>query len=519
MIRSRRDVPALIRAVGVSKTYGRTQVLSDVSFDVQPGEVHALLGGNGSGKSTLIKALAGVVSFDSGGSIETGATSTHATRWSPQLARAAHLRFVHQDLGLFPQLSVVDNLALGSGFVRTNYGRIRWAACHQRAQALLRRYGIDAEPSAKVDQLTLAQQAMLAIARALQDVGDGESAVVVLDEPTGALPADEAQTLHESLRRLTAFGHAVVLVTHDIDEALSRCDRVTVLRDGVRIHAGSTAELDRDGLIHLIVGRSALDGDRARRGAVAGETPVLQVSEIIGRQLDIRGLQILPGEIVGLTGLLGAGAEEVLQSIFGLTTDVRCSMWINGKPYTPRNPRTAMSQGVAYLPSDRLRDGAFRGLSVLENLTAASMSNAAPHGKIRHRTERLEAKSLVDTFRVRPNDPSRPIESLSGGNQQKVLLARLARRCPRVLLLEDPTRGVDVGARADIWSLLTERVRSEGLAILVTSSDPEELATNCDRVVVLGSGRIHSEIAGADLQATRITGAAYAAGAQKELHS
>jgi len=196
MTRAPGQAVTLLRTVGVSKTYGRTRVLSDVSFDVRSGEVHALLGGNGSGKSTLIKALAGVLSFDFGGRIDAGGNAAPATRWSPHHARAAHLRFVHQDLGLFPGLSLVDNLALGSGFVRTRWGRVRWAASRERACTLLQRYGIDAGPDAIVDELSLAERAMLAIARALQDVGDEESAVVMLDEPTGALPADEAQALH-----------------------------------------------------------------------------------------------------------------------------------------------------------------------------------------------------------------------------------------------------------------------------------------------------------------------------------
>jgi ribose transport system ATP-binding protein len=369
-----------------------------------------------------------------------------------------------------------------------------------------------------VGDLSLAQGATLAIARALQDVEEGDAAVVVLDEPTGALPATEAHALHATLRDLTALGHAVVLVTHDIEEALTRCDTVTVLRDGVCIHSGPATELDRESLIHLIVGRADLAEGRApNHPSMARAAPALEILRLEGDGLDVRDVAIAAGEIVGLAGMPNAGADVTLQAIFGLRPGVVCDIRVSGVPTVIGSPRQAMAKGIAYLPSDRLRDCAFRGLSVTENLGSASMRHVAPRGWIESRRERREALSLTTAFRVKPVDPNRTIETLSGGNQQKVLLARWARRNPCVLLLDDPTRGVDVGARADIWALLAERSQASGLAVLVTSTDPEELASFCDRVLVLGSGRVFTQLDGRSLDATHITAASYAASESKEL--
>jgi ribose transport system ATP-binding protein len=250
---------------------------------------------------------------------------------------------------------------------------------------------------------------------------------------------------------------------------------------------------------------------------MAGAAPALEIVRLEGDGLDVRDVAIAAGEIVGLAGMPNAGADVTLQAIFGLRPGVVCDIRVSGVPTVIRSPRQAMAKGIAYLPSDRLRDCAFRGLSVTENLGSASMRHVAPRGWIESRRERREALSLTTAFRVKPVDPSRTIETLSGGNQQKALLARWARRNPCVLLLDDPTRGVDVGARADIWALLAERTQASGLAVLATSTDPEELASFCDRVLVLGSGRVFTQLDGRSLDATHITAASYAASESKEL--
>jgi ribose transport system ATP-binding protein len=247
---------------------------------------------------------------------------------------------------------------------------VRWNESATRARTLLTRYGIDAEPRTIAAELSLAQQTMVAIARALQDVQDTDGAVVFLDEPTGALPSHEADALHSWLRNLVAKGHAVVLVTHDIEEALTRCDRVTVLRDGRVLHSGAAADLNRARVIELIAGRSDLDTSRRTRANPEAPTarPALRIDELRGQGIDLGDIAVAPGEIVGITGLLGSGAETVLRSLFGLVPGVSCSLLLDDERYVPTGPRAAMKAGVAYLPGDRLRDGNFVGMSVLENL-------------------------------------------------------------------------------------------------------------------------------------------------------
>jgi ABC-type sugar transport system ATPase subunit len=496
---------------GLSKTYAATRVLSDVGLSVGRRDIHALVGGNGSGKSTLIKVLAGVVAPDPGGTICVEGRSVAAGKWTPHDARAAHLRFVHQDLGLFADLSVVDNLCIGAGYPTSTVGRVRWHSATDAARALLGRHGLDVDPRTALGDLSLAEQSMVAIARALQDVDAGAAACVVLDEPTAALPAHDADRLLRVLRALADAGHGVILVTHHIDEVLSSSDRVTVLRDGRRVHNGPTRELDRGKLIDLIVGSAGLRaGAVAQRKMTGPGAPLLRTVDVRSGRAESISLTIHRGEIVGLAGLLASGCEDIPRTLFGLLPRAGGEVWIDGTSHALRSPAEAMRAGIAFLPGDRLRDGLFRELTVLENATAASTS-AAGRWRIHHRRERRAAQALIERYQVRPPHLRRRIQTLSGGNQQKVLLARWASRRPRLLLLEEPTRGVDVGARTEIWDLLRERVREEGLSILVTSSDIEELAWYCDRILVMGDGRVHSELSGDALDPSRITNAIFEA--------
>lgn len=489
----------------LSKRYLGTSALSEVDLSVRKHEIHALIGGNGSGKSTLIKILAGVVAADPGGTIVTASRAVSAARWTPRDARAVHLRFVHQDLGLFGDLSVADNLCIGAGY-QTAGGRIRWQTVRKRCHALLRRHGVEVDPRRPLASLSLAEQTMVAIVRALQDVDDDASACVILDEPTAALPVRDAEQLLGMLRGLADSGHGVVLVTHHIDEVLSTADTVTVLRDGRHIHTGSAAELDRGQIIDMIVGRTGSHVEPALRGETAAAPERLRAS-VPTSSISLVGHR---GEILGLTGLLGSGFDDVLKTLFGLSSSAAGTVSVDGEDIDCGSPSAAMRGGIAYLPADRLRDGIFAELTVLENVTAASTT---AHGRVRlrHRSEARTAQRLIQSFRVRPPQLRRAIQTLSGGNQQKVLLARWAARNPRVLLLEEPTRGVDVGARSEIWSLLRDKARDEGISIVIASSDVEELAWYCDRVLVFGNGLIAEELSGDELEPSHITHAIYEA--------
>jgi ribose transport system ATP-binding protein len=492
---------------GLSKTYGTIRVLTNLSLTVNSREVHAVVGGNGSGKSTSVKLLAGVIPPDPGLQLEVHGVPVPVGDWSPDAARRAHLRFVHQDLGLFAELSIADNLFIGSGYDAALVGRVRRRDVIEAARIQLRRIGVEHDPRRRLSTLTLAEQSLVAIARALRGVDDDATACVLLDEPTAALPAHDRQNLLDTLRRLADSGHGVLLVTHHIDELLAIADRVTVLRDGHLIHTGPVSELNRSQLIELITGSTA-NADHARPTVVTERRVRLRLDHFSSGASRSVSLEAKQGEILGLAGLPGSGCDDIAPALFGLESIAAGTVWIDDDVFVPRHPARAMQTGIAFLPADRQRDGVFAGLSVLKNLTAAS-TRLAGRWRLHHRRERRRGQVLTDQYRVRPADVTRPIGTLSGGNQQKVLLGRWGCRHPRLLLLEDPTRGVDVGARQDIWRLLTDEARSSGLTIIVTSSDAEELATFCDRIIVFRSGHSATELRAGEVTTSAITTAMY----------
>ena len=497
----------IVSVTGLSKTYGINRVLSNVSLTVMAGEIRAIVGGNGSGKSTSVKLLAGVIPPDPGLQIEVHGTPIPVAEWSPAAARRAHLRFVHQDLGLFPELSIADNLCIGSGYGTPTIGRIHHSDTLHAARALMQRHGINHDPRRPLSTLTLAERSLVAIARALRDVDHDTAACVLLDEPTAALPAHDRSGLLQTLRHLADSGHGVLLVTHHIDELLAIADQVTVLRDGNLIHDGPVSEVDRPTLIELITGSRAVVHP-SRGSAEHGGTICLRLDDFTAGHARSVSLSAYSGEILGLAGLPGAGCDDIAPALFGLRPTTSGNAWINEVAYLPSNPTRAMAAGVAFLPADRQRDGVFEGLSILKNLTAATTA-VAGRWRLRHRREQRRAHGLAEQYRVRPAEVSRPIGTLSGGNQQKVLLGRWGCRRPRLLLLEDPTRGVDVGARSDIWRLLAQQAQDSGLSIIVTSSDVEELAMFCDRVIVFRSSYAAAELQSTELTAAAITDAMY----------
>ncbi len=331
---------------------------------------------------------------------------------------------------------------------------------------------------------------------------------MLLDEPTAALPAHDRQSVLDTLRHLADSGHGVLLVTHHIDELLAIADRVTVLRDGHLIHTGPVSELDRPQLIELITGSRATVEQPSPRRCRSHDRVRLRLEQFSSGASRSVSLEAQQGEILGLAGLPGSGCDDIAPALFGLQPIGGGTAWIDDDVSCRATPPTAMHSGVAFLPADRQRDGVFAGLSVLKNLTAAS-TRIGGRWRLHHRRERRRGEILTDQYRVQPANVTEPIGTLSGGNQQKVLLGRWGCRHPRLLMLEDPTRGVDVGARHDIWRLLSDEARSNGLTIIVTSSDVEELAMFCDRVVVFRSGQTATELRADDLTAAAITKAMY----------
>jgi len=497
---------AVLRVRHLSKTFGGTRALIDVDLDVVPGEIHALLGGNGSGKSTLIKVLAGVYAGDSG-EIQAGGRTARAGEWTPQDAFAAGLRFVHQNPGVFMDLSVAENIAIGHGFPTALGGRIRWRSLHERTRTLLSRFHIAAAPETPLGALGPAARTMVAIARALQDSEGASSGVLLLDEPTAALPGPEVDLLLDALRSYAADGQTILFVTHRIDEVLDIASRVTVLRDGQRVGSVPRAEISESRLVELIVGR-LLDHMYPDAVATTGEDVVLDLRGVAGGPVRGVDLQVRRGEIVGLAGLVGSGPSETLRLAFGLLPRSAGSVVLDGAPLRDLDPAAAMAAGVAYVPADRVAEAIFVAMSVRENLSAAEVHRYWRGLRLHHREEQRDAQASLRDFLITAASDSAPISTLSGGNQQKVILARWLRRRPRLMLLDEPTQGVDVGARAELWTLV-RRAAAEGTSVLVVSSDFDELARVCDRVAVLRQGRVVAELRPPALDGNRLTELAY----------
>lgn len=474
----------------LSKRFPGTVALDRVSFEVGSGTFHALLGGNGSGKSTLIKILAGVLQGAPGGSLSVAGTEVSTANASPAWARRAGVRFVHQDLGLFESMTVAENIALHAGFAGRR-GVVHWAAARERTAKLLESLRLDISPDTLVGSLSPAQRTHIAIARAL-DSAAGEIKLLVLDEPTARLPNEEVDELLALLRRLTAAGTTVLYVTHRLGEVLQAADAVTVLRDGKTVATRAASGLDEKALVELIVGRPidsifpaeiAHDGPRER---------ALEVTGLCGGPVNDLNLELSAGEILGIGGAIGAGRSTLLRLLFGASRRRTGVVKVAGQAEEISSPAKGMRAGIAYVPEDRAHDAAFMTLGVTENLSAATLKNVARFGCLRRVREKAAARRDVASLQIRTASVDTPLQSLSGGNQQKAILARWLRLDTKVLLLDEPTQGVDVGARADIYELI-RAAAAEGVGVIVASSDFDELVGISNRVLVMADGRVVAE--------------------------
>jgi ribose transport system ATP-binding protein len=487
-----KDQDPACRAVRITKTYGQTVVLDGASLELRRGEIHALLGGNGSGKSTFIKVLAGVVRADPGGFIEVGGSSVHAAEQTPALSRQMGFRFVHQGGGFFADMTVAENLALGSDFPTGRLGRINGRRLIARAKTTLDRFDLHLDPSAPMNSLSVGDQMMVAIARVFQEQEAGVSEVLVLDEPTAALPSDEADQVLSWLRRYAKEGRAVLYVTHRLDEVFALADRTTVLRDGAVVLDESTADLTKAALLEAVAGRRLQTEDSRPKVKAQNDDVVLAVNQLSVGPVEQVSFDVRRGEILGIAGLLGSGRSEILHAIFGLPA---CggTMTLGGGDYQPRDSRDAMKRGVALLPEDRAAEAAFLDLPVYENASAASFRDYWRHGLFRRRAEREALQTDVRQLNIKAPSAVAPLSFLSGGNQQKVMFSRWTRTAPLLLLLDEPTQGVDVGARADIHREIRSLTES-GVAVLIVSSDFDELASLCSRVLILRQGVLGDQL-------------------------
>jgi ribose transport system ATP-binding protein len=464
----------------MSKTFPGLKALDDVSLEVGSGEIVALVGQNGSGKSTLVKVLAGVHQPDPGS----------VTELAEVEGEPVGLHFIHQDLGLIGQLSTIENLDLGHALGRRALLPAPVRAEGRRAEELIAGFGGSFDVRAPVDSLSAAERTIVAIARAL-DGWTHPRNVLVLDEPTASLHGEEVDKLFVAVRRVAERGAGVVFISHRLDEVIELADRVTCLRDGKLIADVARGSFDHDDLVNLIAGGIVGDGSGAAREA--GET-VMAARGIGGRTIVELDLDLRAGEILGISGVLGSGREEVAGVLFGATPGAIGSLAIGGTPVGPLDPRRAIAAGVAYVPGDRRRAGAVMTMSARENMTLPRLSPLRRlFGRLDQREERREVGRWIDRVEVRPAEPERALQLFSGGNQQKVVLAKWLRNEPKVLLLDEPTQGVDIGAKAGIFELIANAAAA-GAGVLVCSSDAKELALICDRVLVMRDGRAVAEL-------------------------
>jgi ABC-type sugar transport system ATPase subunit len=502
--------PGYLRLSSISKRFGPTLALNEADLTVAAGEVHALFGGNGSGKSTMIKILAGVLKAEPGGEIRVGEHAYPAAHWTPATAREAGLRFVHQDLGLFPGLSVAENLALGYGYSSGPGGRIRWRQVRSEARDVLNRLEISIDVSRMVGELRRGEQALVAIARALRDSGAAGRGVLVLDEPTASLPEHEVTTLVQDLRRFASMGTAIIYVSHRIEEVLDVADTITILRDGNAILTLPAKAATKGQLARAISGSAADAPAKAGPQAAvsARRPPLLEVAGLRGGPLRGVSLSVAKGEIVGIAGLLGSGRSSVLRALSGMAPGVTGEVRLDSRTLARQSPAQALAAGVGYLPEDRAAAGFF-DQSVAENMSASRTGTYWRRGRFQRAREQDDARAAIARFQVRCESPGQLLASLSGGNQQKVLIARVLLRQPKLVLLDEPTQGVDVNAKAEIWAILRRGVAESGISVLVVSSDFEELAGHADRVAVLARGRIVRELSGGPMTGEMLARAAY----------
>jgi ribose transport system ATP-binding protein len=499
---------AALEVEGLSKTFTRTRALWNVDLSIESGEVHALLGQNGSGKSTLIKVLSGYHAPEPGGSVRIHGESLP---WaSPVQSYRLGGRFVQQDLGLVGALSVLDNLAMGSGFP-THLGTISRKASIAQAREDLRRLDLDIDPRTPVASLSASERTGVAVARALRHDPLYPARLLVLDEPTATLPVDEVDRLLQMVQHMAAAGVAVLYVTHHLGEVFRVADRVSVFRSGVVVGAGPVGDFDHDKLVYLLAGEELLavenaeSEQRAARASERGDATVLEVEDLHAGPLRGVSLSVALGEIVGIAGLTGSGRDAALPAIFGSAPRGGGSVRIDGQPVPAGRPDPAIRRGVAYLAPDRKTGGGIMTMSARENLTLPRLQPFWKRGVLSRRAERTQTRDWFKRLSVRPAEAIEdPLGIFSGGNQQKILFGKWLSQEPRVFLLDEPTQGVDVGAKADLHREL-EGAALAGSAIVISSSDLEELATLCDRVLVIVDGAISAELRGEQLSESRIT--------------
>ena len=478
--------PPVLELAGISKSFPGIQALKSVRFDMRAGEVHALLGENGAGKSTLIKIVSGVHRPDHGSIRIDGREVAFA---SPLEAQRAGIATIYQELLLFPELTVAENIFMGHA-PRTRLGAIDWGRMREQARNLLASLDIhDLDVNQVIGTLSVGNRQRVEIAKALSQ----NARILIMDEPTAALTEHDVARLFDIVRLLRARGVGIVYISHRLEEVFLLADRVTVFRDGEYVATKAVAETDRDDLIQMMVGRK-IDALFPTVEAPIG-APVLELRDIVRKPVTNGvSLTLRTGEIVGLAGLVGSGRSELAQAVFGITPADSGEIRLDGRAVRIRNPAAAKRLGIAYVPEDRGTQGLVRPLPLKDNVSLAVLGRIAKHAFIDRGAEIRLAEESIRRFGIRASGIHQIVNKLSGGNQQKVVLSKWLARAPKLLILDEPTRGIDVGAKAEIHRLMGELAR-QGLAILMISSELTEIVGMSDRILVMREGRIVAEFA------------------------
>ena len=476
---------SLLSMQNISKAFPGVQALDKVTFEVRRGEIHALVGENGAGKSTLVRILGGATLPDGGDIYWRGQrVSIHG----PADAQSLGISMIHQELAVIPHLDIGKNIFLGREPVGRVPGIIDWSKLYRQAVEQLDRLGLEIDPHTLVKDLTIAQQQMVEVVKALSL----NSALIVMDEPTSSLTESEVDTLFQCMADLRGQGVSIVFVSHRLDEIFRIADRLTILRDGQLVGTRPIQSLNEDEVITMMVGRELIS--RGRQADQIREETVLRVENLFsGDRVQGVTLNLRRGEILGLAGLVGAGRTALAEAIFGARPITGGSIWLEGKSFDIKSPAQAIELGLGFVPEDRKAQGLFLNMSVKQNVAMAALETLSKFGFLRRRAIQDIARKLVESLQIRTKGLGQRVRNLSGGNQQKVVIARWLALEPKLLILDEPTRGIDVGAKAEIHHLLRQ-MASRGVAILMVSSDLPEVLSTSDRVLVMREGKIVAEL-------------------------
>lgn len=472
----------LLKITGIDKSFPGVKALSNACLSVYAGRAMALMGENGAGKSTLMKVLTGIYSKDAG-SIEYLGQSVAFK--GPKDSQLAGISIIHQELNLVGNLTIAENIFLGREFL-TPWGSIDWKKMHQEADKLLQRLGVTHSSYRLCAELSIGEQQMVEIAKALSF----ESKVIIMDEPTDALTDTETEALFKVIRELKAEQRGIVYISHRIKEIFEICDDVTVLRDGQFIGESAVADLDQDRLIEMMVGRR-LEEQYPHLEQPQGEL-LLEVENLSGSGVQNVSFKLHKGEILGVSGLMGAGRTELMKVIYGALPSSSGKVRLKNQQIFNRCPQDGLRNGIVYISEDRKGDGLLLGMSVKENMSLTALEYFSKAGCIDHKSEQMAVKDFIEMFNIKTPSPEQQIGLLSGGNQQKVAIAKGLMTRPDVLILDEPTRGVDVGAKKEIYQLINE-FKKEGLSIILVSSEMPEVLGMSDRILVMHEGRISAE--------------------------